>query len=752
MGLLMMSGVTQAELIDSLRFGEPEEEKGHELVAEKSEVAVGAHLLDVRRLLPTEPESWRGGKLTFQMKVDGEKPNYFTAAFWGSDVTGEHSRLSLSIDGKQVGQRHLGEVDLLDIMHDEPRFPKGFLFKTLPLPTHLTAGKESVELSIEAQGPIWGYGREIARYQKNMTQPSRGIYAGYVHTESWFIPPGKMGELKIPDHPVRTSPGPEVLDEVKKYINDNLGKLVASNKPLDQEGTEFVARGCWEPWCVAYENKKALEKVVESLDHFCGRFLADKTELEKEWDGYGRLAVAVQTLEGPLKFYQNGKVAGTDVTRKDGWARMFIASRDWHVQNRRAYTNQSLIVDMFIYACNRAVRILDPTEAWKESQAIRLLHESAGIEPWSGAWDLKGDPSWSKGRDYFLYTKNGLTRELGYVGAYGEIVTGFLLEAYQITRPKRGEPGDPLLKKQLTKVAKARSIFRYPLPDPEGFRDMQLETVVGWRDWYYPGGTTYEQMHSEGPLEVAAATLDPVLVGIGQQMLEDNQYFKSLQKRMTIRGHYHKKRLIAALANYEKIKSEPAQSRRLPMSWEQPDFVFADPEVGVVAVKNGKEVMFISLYWRARFAVNFLSRVHHITPALERDAIVWTEARFDDSGEVFVQPDRTNQPFKDKFEDFYHSDGIHLAVAGETQPIAKVPKTFKDWKPGQENIFAGKAQFYLLEYGPYLVAMNCTEDKSFPFELPDRFVGAMELGSQTVASAKELSAKPGQTYVFWKKR
>jgi len=53
---------------------------------------------------------------------------------------------------------------------------------------------------------------------------------------------------------------------------------------------------------------------------------------------------------------------------------------------------------------------------------------------------------------------------------------------------------------------------------------------------------------------------------------------------------------------YELLKAQPPRARLLPMTPGQPDFVFSDEEDGVVAVKNGDEILYASLYWRARIA------------------------------------------------------------------------------------------------------------------------------------------------------
>ncbi len=746
-GALSASGI-----VDAIQFGDAEVESQHGLKATDSETLVGAVDLPARRLLPAKASAWRGGVLSFRMIVDPKAPNYFTAIFWGGDITGEHSRLMLFIDGKQVGQRHLGEVDMLDIMYNYPRYPGNFIYKTLPLPVNMTKGKKEVELRIEAQGPIWGYGPTIEKYQQQMKMPSRGIYGAFVHTDPYLgLSTGNPQAVGVADFPTRPEPGPEALENVKSRLNGQIARLLESNGKLSLDAIRFLATGCLEPWCDAYHNKAALERLIKGIDLYYQEFEEDPTVVEKEWFGYGPLADAVRMLPHPLRLYLDEEIEGTGLIRREAWAEMFATSRDRKVTQRRSYTNQSMIVDLGIYACHRAVAVLDPARAWPETKALTLLRESAGVEPWSGSWDSRGQPTWTMGRNHMLFTGEGLTRELGYVGHYGEIVIGMLLEAYEASRPSPDQEGDPKLKAQLVRMTKARGVFRYPLPDGDGYRSMHIETVIGWRDWYYPGGTTYEQMWTEAPLDVAAATLDPVLVGYGQQMLEDNQYFKSLEKRIDLRGFGPMTRLLAAPGNYAKVKAQPKQKTRLPMAPGQPDFVFADPEIGVVALKNGEEILYCSLYWRARFAINNLARVHHLTPNIERDATVWIETRFQDSGEVFKLPDQTNEPFSARYESFYKGEGMYLAVAGEEQPIAKVPRDQENYKPGKENPHAGKGDFYLMRYGSYLIAMNCTRQRSFQFDVPEEFRGSTDRVSGSPVTASSITAKPWQTIVLVRK-
>jgi hypothetical protein len=83
-----------------------------------------------------------------------------------------------------------------------------------------------------------------------------------------------------------------------------------------------------------------------------------------------------------------------------------------------------------------------------------------------------------------------MTKELGYVGIYGEIL-GWVTQIHQATG------GDARIQARLEKLARAHSLFRYPTVDGEGYRAMVLETVVGWRDSHYPGDVDYGIRNSQ---------------------------------------------------------------------------------------------------------------------------------------------------------------------------------------------------------------------------------------------------------------
>lgn len=724
----LFPGHLSAEILDTLSFGNDASETQHDLTAKLSDFKSGGLGEPARRLLPGGDAAWQGGVLKFTVRVDPVKQNYFTLRLWGEDVN--HNQMTLHIEGKQVGYRHLGDIEALDIGADAPAYPGRFIYRTSPLPPGLTKGKETVTCEIRATGPIWGYGTSFEKYQKPMTEPTRGLYRAYSHTDGCFTPPADEKQGMYPENaPLRTVPGPEVIDAVRARVNREIdGLLKESKRPCSQMQTLFLAKAYHTKWTSAAGKPATLAKIQTSLDALYRAYIenpklaeAEPSTYNPDWFGVGPSGAVLALLEKELKPALGESIDdgnGKQVKRNAAFKDMLVACRDWHREHRRQYTNQSMINDLYgIYLANRGIAVVSPSSALPEKQALRYLYESIGLEPWLGS-EKNGKPTRPLGDSFYQLTADGLTKEFGFVGNYGEVLD-WVAQIYEATKPSIDKPGDSKIKAQLVKIARARAPFRYPMLDQDGSRAMIMETVVGWRDTHYPGDVTYDQRPSwdGSPFEVTAATLDPHLVGYAQQMLADNQFFFSISKQMAQNNGFRVTfGLLAVPERYELIKSQPPVSHRLPMSWDQPDFVFADEEDGVVAIKNGKEILYASLYWRARNAVNFLGRVHYLTPVCDRIATVAVDIDYTPSGMEYSRPDWTNFGFGNGGPRYPAS--FSSAHTGEKLPIAMIPKGI-DFKAGQENIHAGRGDFYQLRYGSYLIAMNMSADKTFDLKAPD---------------------------------
>ncbi len=749
--------------VDTLVLGDPASERAHAVKATGAEVITGLLGEPARRLLPPESTDIFGGTMAFDLKVDPTAPNYLTVRFSGNDAA--PSRLFLVIEGAMIGYLHIGDIDLLEPGAIEPQSPGRFFYRTTPLPESLTKGKTEIHCELRSTGPIWGYGTTIERFQKPMTEPSRGVYRAYVHTASAFVPPANEKQGVAPTDVVRPSPGPEVLDAAKARVNHEIDTRLTDKRPLNQMQMMFLAEAWHVEWTNAFHQDAVIRRVVESLDAFGLAYrenpkliFNDPTTPNPEWFGAGPVGATLHWLAKPLAPHLDERVTGaTDsITRRQLLAELLAASRGQNAATRRLYTNQSMIKDLYgIYYANRGLEVVAPAQAWSEDKARHYLYEAIGLQPWLGSDLTDGGSARTVGDNYFQLTAKGLTRELGYVGSYGEVVD-WVTKIYDATRPAPGQPGDTKVRDQLIKIALARTPFRHQAVDADGYRAMRMETFIGWRDSKFPGPVVYGQKPTRDAtaLDVAWATGDPRLLAYARQMIADNQFFGSLALLMAENNSLRNTHgLLGAPVAYHAISvmPAPALAQRLPMSPGAPDFVFTDEDDGVVALKHGDEVLYASLYWRARNAVNFLAAVHVITPAFEQQAIVREEIRFTPSGKVYRRPAAVVFGFGNGGVHIKYPDGSlpPSAHAGEELPIAAIPPGIP-YKVGQESVFAGKGDFYLLHYGDYLIAMNITTDRAFDFEVPAEFARARDLvrPQATAGGAGKRSVAPHTTVIL----
>ena len=241
----------------------------------------------------------------------------------------------------------------------------------------------------------------------------------------------------------------------------------------------------------------------------------------------------------------------------------------------------------------------------------------------------------------------------------------------------------------------------------------------------------------------AASTLDTLAVAYAQQMIEENQLFYVIQEKMKDRSLNSIYTLLRLPMEYDLIMKQPCYSMKLPMSDGMKDVLFTDEETGTLALKNGDELLYVSLYWRANYAVNSLARVHLITPQEDRVATIFEDVKFIPSGQFYVRPERNNLFFSDDRNYYPH---ILSAHTGEKLPIAKIPEEIP-YKLGDENAYAGKGDFYILQYGKYLIGMNCSSDKDFQLELPKK-KRIQEFPGKREVKVDSVLVKPRTTVVF----
>jgi hypothetical protein len=213
-------------------------------------------------------------------------------------------------------------------------------------------------------------------------------------------------------------------------------------------------------------------------------------------------------------------------------------------------------------------------------------------------------------------------------------------------------------------------------------------------------------------LHAAALTGDAAVMGYARQELADNQFATMLEAHLSGGGLRGTLGLVDAPEDFAAMKKADAL---LPMTQGRPDYLFTDAENAVIALKRGDTILYASLYWRARFGINHLAKVHLITPDYEVRATVPCEAFFEPSGRVYKRPASTDAGYG--HGPFHEYDAIPSAHAGEELPVAKIPEGVA-YNPKTWNSFAGAAFAYRLEYGPYLMIVN-RGSRPFGSRLPD---------------------------------
>ncbi|HEY0002277.1 MAG TPA: twin-arginine translocation signal domain-containing protein, partial [Actinoplanes sp.] len=161
--------------------------------------------------------------------------------------------------------------------------------------------------------------------------------------------------------------------------------------------------------------------------------------------------------------------------RRDAYVTMLRASRDYWRQHFPHYSNQTQICATGIYQANRGLRLLDAGQALPEAQARDYLYQSIGLVSYSGPEDAAGLPSWPLGHGYYQVTRAGLTRELGYVGNYGE-VTDWLVAMYESVTRGYDAREAPELRTQMLKMVKVRGFFHPVDVDEVGARVARVES------------------------------------------------------------------------------------------------------------------------------------------------------------------------------------------------------------------------------------------------------------------------------------
>jgi hypothetical protein len=707
--------------LDTLVFGDTTSETAHSLSTTDSVTITGALEQTARRFTPSSSDGVWGGTATFTMAVDEAENNYVTVKMWGGEAGADQGQLMLLVEGALDGWYFLGEVDALDIAADDPRCDGRFYYHTLPIPYGYTSGSSSISLSIISMGEIYNYASTAADWYGDLTVNSRAVYSVYTHSNPYFDPSSSEVQGSFPAAVTRSSPTTaDIITALTDRVNSDIdGYLSGTASGFDLWQVTSLAEGYQLSYTPAYQSSTAVSQVVAALDAWYVNYQSDSslmTDGDYQWEGFGKIGWAIVLLGSALDDYLSEDVTGVSgTTRLSAYESMLVASRDYWRQNMPQYTAQMLMCAAGIYECNRGLSALGSSSALAEPTARGYVYQAVGIDPWLGPEDPLGTPTEPLGDGYYQYSAAGLSKELGYVGNYGEF-GDWVTKLYKIVTTQDGVT-DTTLYDQCVLINQTRAYFRYPDVDDDGYTAMRLQSLIGWRDVIYPGPVLYDfkglWAWDGHPLTVAAAYDDPTLNGYAQQMFTDNQYGELLDLLVTYYTTRVSANLVTAYADYQAFTSYASSDTQLPTTSGQPDFLWVDPDNGVFIVKNGTDLLYATVYWRAWFGINNLARVHLIQPDFHRSATIYQYSVYDDSGLLYTTPDWLNQGHGG--EGFSPPSGGPTTSAwqGIELPVAAAPAGAPQPAAGTESPFSGRALFYTGQYGAYQYGMNSSSSATY---------------------------------------
>jgi hypothetical protein len=685
-------------ILDAVALGDSASEAAHGFREAFTKVIAGGMGQPGRKIFadPADTKTAEGGYFDVTMKCDPLADNFVTLKLWGSDFernSGGAILLYLMEEERmhQVGFRdvQVGEYAPLAWggVHAAP-IPLRFYYTTIPLPLSMTQGRTSVTLRI--------VGAEVG------AKGSPGIYRAYVHLGSYFVPaPGDPQSSQPAPAPIRPAGSTTMAETVAlrtALANAQIQAWLAKGEgdPSD------LLRAFQEPGSPAYRNPLAIriaaDGFTKSLDETARRYFRNPDDAGGAWGGaFGNQGMMITEM-GAANFGSRleevvdlGDPAGP-AKRRLLWAKMLKASRDSGRFYRQGPTSaQSMLGDKEIYRANRGLQVLASPDAIPEPQAMRYLLEASGLEPWRGS-DLKnGGHAFPMGTNYYEVSPAGLTKENGYVSAYGEVYD-VVSDYYRTSR-------DPRLRPQLLKLLKARSYMRYPMVDGDGYRVFQMVGPLDWRahqafpiDWAYG--------ERKNRLSVAPVTEDPMAIGFAKQLFADNQGGDLASKQ---------------------ILGWKDSGIRLPMTEGQPDFAWADVDNGLVAIKRGEELTWIEVYWQARGGIHSTGRAFQITPTDARVSHLRINPQFDWNGYWRAQGDQVRWDSK-PFQSYLGT--VHQAYFNDKYLEGTAPA----YAPGsRKEEFVGRASFYSARFGRFLVGINMDKAKAYPLKTPAGFTSAPEL-------------------------
>lgn len=742
-------GFLRAETLSSIRPGDAASESAHAVRAEDAPVveqvfesAAGEARVSGRR--PSPPDPAKPAAIQFEADVLPSGQNYLTLKVWGGGKDWFPLNLLDPATGKDYG-------NIWWHVTSEPPLPGRWIYRTFPIPKEITEGKKRVSLRLQTASslPSPGAFRNPGDPKPPEVQrPTFAIHGIYTHTEPCFEVPAEevQGKPFVWGPPPREKPADypsieeRLLERARNDIEYTLKQDVNRSiydaghrkltRMLDAMGLIYNTK-----WSGHYHDESIATRMRDAIDTHVKRQAAEGGDPGKmfyrAWGSHGRVAHAYSQMHGVFEkngwldepFEMKTPEGNVTKTRRQAYADFFHDAFEWRRSDRRHYTNQPLYVSHTLYRLQTALRQLGDPRALSEKQALWYVREAMGLVPLrSREFAIEAEAA---NYPWFNITQKGLTREIGYVDAYGELIDSML--------PVVEDTGSPEVKAQTSKALAARAMVRIPDNDADGNRILRGIGFMSWRKPTYPFRICYSGIN-----EVAVLG-DPVALRLAQLEIEHGRPY--LLPAEPERGpHWDPAKTMKEYEYYLKVRDLPPSPYRLAMEPDQGDMVWSDEENGVFSFRHGDDRVYGSFFMPqepAGRAVGDFAAVQFTKPDHEFLVDMIAENESPESGLSLT---------------------VDTPAGPRTFPQTPLPPGMKAWQelpPNSIDRRAGRAYFYRMKFGDYLIGMNTTEKGSYresiyKLDIPDGFKSATDVATgKEIDTSKPVEVGPQSTKVLY---
>ncbi|MBQ8540217.1 MAG: hypothetical protein IJ435_01955 [Clostridia bacterium] len=674
--------------------------------SEKEYNVKGASLLHNggRKLLPTNPPSRFSSEITFNIKVDPYKQNYFSLKLHSKE---KYTPIYLYLDGKQLGYAKCSDYEALNLGYG--RFnPADYFFVTTAIPIGYTKGKSEITLTLRQAEPY-----------DTLDEIFGTIYEGYTSTSPNLSLPKSTATAAL------KAPKEYTCDDIagfsQSYINSQVEFFNSSLKKLRQgeklsitkyvEELRHFIMVLFEPYCPLADKSEAIVLILNCINLYVKDYFENPKTLlhnahQSDWGGYyGELGQGLYLIEPFLNREEFLGYLSTPfnehLTKKEAWELCLKANFDFASSRQSYIYNQTYYTYEGAWKAMAGLGVIGSKYYIGKEKCDLILKEALGLAPWKGEHilfdengkeldlyhclfnhdrsarftddyinvvctgkavqgiDENGEFIRRRpyGESYYPLTHRALSRENGYVGNYGETANYLPEWVYRTFNHGDFELSDLILKAALENI-NSRMYMRYEGADEEGCRIMLMEQAIDERNPTMTPKSAYGAIiHDKRTLHFASLL----------RHMEENKRYSSPEwdkykayarkaldalRQQHLDGHLDV--VLESLgANYNDFKADRTIrdifsddiKYYLPHSSKSSDtdFVFFDIDNLLLSLRDGTTHIFAQLNHRNR-GYSAFGRAHIIKDGTHQLMQFATDALFE-TKETFIRQQNVNMDF-----------------------------------------------------------------------------------------------------------